>query len=98
MVATNPVSQKLTLGEFLQQSETKPAREYFNGEVYQKPMPQGEDSILQTRLTRAIVCLVNYSRKLSLHLCNFSPSFNSIKYSSNINAIALKNRNRGKPN
>lgn len=54
MVASNSVSQKLTLEEFLELPETKPASEYIDGEVYQKPMPQGEHSILQTRLTRAI--------------------------------------------
>lgn len=46
--------QQLTLAEFLEQPETKPASEYINGIVYQKPMPQGEHSLLQTRLSTAI--------------------------------------------
>ena len=46
--------QKLTLAEFLEQPETKPASEYIDGIIYQKPMPQGEHSILQTRLSTAI--------------------------------------------
>jgi Uma2 family endonuclease len=41
---------KISLKEFLELPETKPAREYINGEIYQKPMPQGEHSILQGRL------------------------------------------------
>jgi len=42
--------QTLTLEEFLQCPETKPAAEFFQGEVIQKPMPQGEHSTLQGEL------------------------------------------------
>lgn len=45
---------KISLAEFLQLPETKPASEYINGQVYQKPMPQGEHSILQGSLVTAI--------------------------------------------
>ena len=45
---------KLTLGEFLQLPETKPAGEYIDGAIYPKPMPQGKHSTLQIRLTTAI--------------------------------------------
>ncbi|WP_293072373.1 Uma2 family endonuclease [Moorena sp. SIO4A5] len=34
--------------------ETKPAREYINGEIVQKPMPKGKDSRLQLRLCNSI--------------------------------------------
>jgi Uma2 family endonuclease len=44
----------ITLEEFLQQAETKPASEYFDGQVSQKPMPQGEYSLLQLELCEAI--------------------------------------------
>ena len=44
----------LTLAEFLKLPETKPASDYLEGKVYQKPMPQGEHSTLQSRLTAAI--------------------------------------------
>ncbi|MBD2446517.1 Uma2 family endonuclease [Nostoc sp. FACHB-152] len=44
----------ITLEEFLQQAETKPAAEYFDGQVSQKPMPQGEHSLLQLELCEAI--------------------------------------------
>jgi Uma2 family endonuclease len=42
--------QTLTLEQFLQRPETKPAAEFFQGEVVQKPMPQGEHSTLQGEL------------------------------------------------
>jgi len=45
---------QLTLVEFLERSETKPASEYIDGQIYQKPMPQGEHSILQGSLVTAI--------------------------------------------
>ncbi len=54
MVAVNQIRQTLTLAEFLQLPETKPASEYVNGKIEQKPMPQGEHSTLQTRLGTAI--------------------------------------------
>jgi Uma2 family endonuclease len=44
----------ITLEGFLQQPETKPASEYINGQIVQKPMPQGEHSTLQRDLTRDI--------------------------------------------
>ena len=53
MVLTNPTA-KISLDEFLQLPETKPASEYINGQVYQKPMPQGEHSTLQGSLITAI--------------------------------------------
>lgn len=46
--------QPLTLADFLQQPETKPASEFINGQMIQKPMPQGEHSILQGELLKAI--------------------------------------------
>ncbi|MBW4690827.1 MAG: Uma2 family endonuclease [Lyngbya sp. HA4199-MV5] len=38
-----------TLKEFLKQPETKPASEFIDGRVEQKPMPQGKHSRLQLR-------------------------------------------------
>ena len=43
-----------TLEEFLQLPETKPASEYIDGKIYQKPMPQGKHSTLQIELASAI--------------------------------------------
>ncbi|AOX01773.1 hypothetical protein BJP34_22135 [Moorena producens PAL-8-15-08-1] len=54
MVAVNQIRQTLTLAEFLERPETKPASEYVNGQIEQKPMPQGEHSTLQIRLGTAI--------------------------------------------
>ncbi|WP_404783469.1 Uma2 family endonuclease [Altericista sp. CCNU0014] len=44
-------TQLITLEEFLRQPETKPASEYIDGQIIQKPMPQGEHSTLQRDLT-----------------------------------------------
>jgi len=44
----------ITLADFLQQPETKPASEYIDSQIIQKPMPQGEHSTLQRGLTREI--------------------------------------------
>jgi Uma2 family endonuclease len=41
----------MTLEEFLKLPETKPASEYIDGEIIQKPMPQGEHSVIQGELT-----------------------------------------------
>jgi len=44
----------LTLEMFLAMPDTKPASEFINGKILQKPMPQGEHSILQRDLCFAI--------------------------------------------
>jgi Uma2 family endonuclease len=44
------VSQPMTLEEFLKLPETKPANEYIDGEIIQKPMPKGRHSSLQSEL------------------------------------------------
>ncbi len=46
--------QKLTLVEFLRLPETKPAQEYIDGQIIQKPMPQGKHSAIQGELVSAI--------------------------------------------
>lgn len=43
-----------TLEEFLKLPETKPASEYIDGKIYQKLMPQGKHSTLQSELISAI--------------------------------------------
>jgi Uma2 family endonuclease len=45
---------KLSLADFLNLPETKPASEYINGQIYQKPMPKGKHSAIQTFLPPAI--------------------------------------------
>jgi Uma2 family endonuclease len=45
---------KLTLDEFLCRPETKPASEYVDGEVIQKPMPKRKHAFLQIFLGRLL--------------------------------------------
>ncbi len=40
----------MTLAEFLLLPETKPANEFIDGQVIQKPMPQGKHSLIQGQL------------------------------------------------
>ena len=47
-------AKTLTLQAFLQQPETKPASEYIDGQIIQKPMPKGKHSLLQTRLSAVL--------------------------------------------
>jgi Uma2 family endonuclease len=51
-------TKPLTLDEFLQLTETEPASEYIDGLIIQKPMPQGEHSVVQTELAPAINLIV----------------------------------------
>ncbi|OCR00831.1 hypothetical protein BCD67_24195 [Oscillatoriales cyanobacterium USR001] len=50
--------KNITLEEFLQLPETKPASEYINGQIIQKPMPKGKHSILQGELISTINSVV----------------------------------------
>ncbi|HIK21446.1 MAG TPA: Uma2 family endonuclease [Synechococcus sp. M44_DOE_062] len=43
-------AKPLTLEDFLQQPETQPASEFIEGEIIQKPTPQGKHSRLQLKL------------------------------------------------
>lgn len=51
-----------SLEEFLKLSETKPASEYINGQIIQKPMPQGKHSKLQGDLVTTINEVVETQR------------------------------------
>jgi Uma2 family endonuclease len=44
----------LTLEEFLALSETEPASEYIDGQIIQKPMPQGKHSSIQTEMSTTV--------------------------------------------
>ena len=44
----------ITLDEFLQLPETKPANEYVDGQIIQKPMPQGKHSAIQGEFVPAV--------------------------------------------
>ncbi len=52
-IATKPQIQ-LSLEAFLELPETKPASEYINNRAYQKPMPQGKHSTLQSEIVTLI--------------------------------------------
>lgn len=43
-------TQAITLDEFLKLPETKPASEFIDGQIIQKPMPQGKHSAVQLDL------------------------------------------------
>ena len=53
-LATQASPKTLSLEEFLRQPETKPASEYINGQVFQKPMPKSRHSRLQLKLAQRI--------------------------------------------
>src|SRR4028119_1233842 len=55
-------SKPLTLAEFLKLPATKPASEYIDGQVIQKPMPQGEHSTIQGELIIAINAVVKLKK------------------------------------
>lgn len=55
-------SRTITLAEFSQLPETKPASEYIDGQVIQKPMPQGKHSVIQGELVSAINRVVKPKR------------------------------------
>jgi Uma2 family endonuclease len=54
MVATTEKIYTIPLETFLALPETKPASEYCNGIITQKPMPKGKHSRIQSRLARTI--------------------------------------------
>ncbi|MGB3207876.1 MAG: Uma2 family endonuclease [Crinalium sp.] len=47
-------TKQITLEEFLQLPETKPASEYIHGQIIPKPMPQGKHSTIQGELVSVI--------------------------------------------
>jgi Uma2 family endonuclease len=51
---TIALDRPLALEEFLQLPETKPASEFIEGRIYQKPMPQGKHSRLQSKLCATV--------------------------------------------
>jgi Uma2 family endonuclease len=67
-------AKSLSLDEFLKLPETKPASEYIDGQIIQKPMPQGKHSRLQNKLATAInEC--SEQQKLALALPELRCSF-----------------------
>ncbi|MBD2099784.1 Uma2 family endonuclease [Leptolyngbya sp. FACHB-261] len=56
------LSKPITLDEFLQLPETKPASEYIDGQIIQKPMPQGKHSTIQGEFVTAINSVVKLKK------------------------------------
>jgi len=54
MVTATKREKDLTLTDFLNLPETKPAQEFIEGKIYQKPMPQFQHSTIQGRLCETI--------------------------------------------
>lgn len=54
--------KSITLAEFLKLPETKPASEYIDGQIIQKPMPQGKHSTIQGETVSAINSVVKPNR------------------------------------
>ncbi len=54
MQIKSTLHQSITLSEFLKLPETKPASEFINDRISQKPMPQGKHSRLQLKLCNAV--------------------------------------------
>ncbi|TBR61862.1 hypothetical protein B4U84_14155 [Westiellopsis prolifica IICB1] len=52
------LSKTLTLAEFLQLPETKPASEYIDGKIIQKPIPQGKHSATYRNYTDSVSLLI----------------------------------------
>jgi Uma2 family endonuclease len=74
MVSSIESQSSLSVEDFLQLPETKPASEYIDGKIYQKPMPQGKHSIIQTELSSAIN-QVGKLRQLALALTELRCTF-----------------------
>ncbi|WP_204104557.1 MULTISPECIES: Uma2 family endonuclease [Spirulina sp. CCY15215] len=53
------VTSTPTLEQFLKLPETKPASEYIEGEIVQKPMPKGKHSLLQLKMCNCINDCIN---------------------------------------
>jgi len=53
-MTASAIRTQLTLEAFLAMPETKPASEFINGKIEQKPMPQGEHSCLQFELCKIL--------------------------------------------
>lgn len=54
-------TKPLTLEDFLQQPDTRPASEYIDGQVIQKPMPEADHSVIRVPLSdRYFITAVNF--------------------------------------
>lgn len=56
------LNKTLSLEEFLNLPETQPANEYINGQIIQKPIPQGKHSTIQGELVTVINAIAKTQR------------------------------------
>lgn len=63
-----------TLAEFLKLPETEPASEYVDGEIIQKPMPQGKHSVIQGEFVSTINTVLK-SRRIARALLELRCTF-----------------------
>ena len=59
---TNTQAKSLSLEEFLHLPETKPAQEFIEGDILQKPIPKGRHSRLQSKLCSEINQVSEYTK------------------------------------
>jgi Uma2 family endonuclease len=64
----------ITLDRFLTQPETKPASEYINGSIYQKPMPQGQHSRIQLKFCNTVNAITE-DKQIALALSELRCTF-----------------------
>lgn len=64
----------ISLSKFLELPETKPASEFIQGEIKQKPMPQGEHSRLQSKLC-TVINAVGETKKIAYGFSELRCSF-----------------------
>ncbi|MEB3189900.1 MAG: Uma2 family endonuclease, partial [Snowella sp.] len=79
LITLSPVKPQLTLEDFLALPETKPYSEYIDGKIEQKPMPQGEHSVIQTLLSSRIN-EVGKPSKIALALTELRCNINGRSY------------------
>ncbi len=68
---TSTLSEPISLKEFLQLPETKPAKEYINSEIIQKPMPKGRHSRLQGKLC-TVINEASETKKIAYASCSIA--------------------------
>jgi Uma2 family endonuclease len=90
--------KNITLESFLALPETKPASEYIDGKIVQKPMPQGKHSLLRMKLLTFINSML-MEAKIAIAFpelrCTFSGRSRSVSegYSIVPDVVILKNEN-----
>lgn len=80
----------ISLDEFLLLPETKPASEYIDGQVYQKPMPQFQHSIFQAEIVNSINQIVK-PKKMAFAFPELRCSFGGISLVPDICVLRWQN-------